>query len=143
MMLWADSTRNGTSTAKCKEKINKVWRIMEQQCLSPTSGKRQTGQVCEPTLLLHGLKLEISFQTLFLAGEGVYQGGPCHTSEGSGVKMSFLGNFCNLGEFRLDAASDEGRAFSWPLIGCLAVSPDRREHTCTGFFCHPGAKNKG
>lgn len=97
---------NGTSSAKCKKKINKVWRIMGQQCLSPTSGKRQRGQICEPTLLLHSLKLEISFQAIFLAGEGVCQRGLCHRSEDSGVKTSFLGNFCNLGEFRLDAASD-------------------------------------
>lgn len=32
---------NGTSSAKCKEKMNQVWRTMGQQHLSPTSGKRQ------------------------------------------------------------------------------------------------------
>lgn len=57
--------------------------------------------------------------------------------------MSFLGNFCKLGEFKLNAPSNEGRGdFSWPLAGGLAASPDRREYTSTGFFRHPGAKNK-
>lgn len=110
---------------------------------APTSGKARRWHIHEPILFLYGLKLEISFQTLFFAGESVCQRGRCHRSEGSGVKMSFLGNFCNLEEFRLDAGSDEGRkAFSWPLTGAFAASPGRREYTSTGFFCHPGAKNK-
>ena len=42
---------SGTSSAKCKETINEVWRVVGSRCLSPTSGKRQRGQICEPTLL--------------------------------------------------------------------------------------------
>lgn len=39
-------------SAKCKETTNEVCRVVWPWCFSPTSGKSQRGQICEPTLLL-------------------------------------------------------------------------------------------
>jgi len=112
-------------SAKCKETTNKVWRAVGPRCLSPISRKRQSGQICEPSLLLESLKLEISLQTVFLAEEAVCWRGPRHRSEGCRVKMGCLRNFCFLGGLRLNAASVEGReAISWPVAVSLAACPE-------------------
>lgn len=43
---------SGTNSAKCKGTTNEEWRVVGPRCLSPASGKRQRGQICEATLLL-------------------------------------------------------------------------------------------
>lgn len=111
-------------SARCKETTNEVWSVVGPLCLSPTPGKRQRRQIRERTLLI---RFEAgNFPPNYIScGKNVCQRGPCRRSDGSRVKMGSSGNFCILGELRLNVASAEGRgAISWPFAGGLAACPE-------------------